>query len=98
MDATIIGLLTVLLGGSVAGFWQWFSNRKKAKVEAETTAQGAILNGFMQLLAEFKAERSELVRRLVAMEENNQKQDRRIAQLEHALIANNIAIPEDKPT
>lgn len=89
--AGIIGVVSVVTTTFVAGLWKWLSGKKKADAEAQVT----LVPGFIALLAEMKADREALIRRINALEENNLKQDRHIFQLERLIIQHGIKIPED---
>lgn len=99
----LVGAIALVLGATVTGFWQWATSRGKYRADAEvaltkgeTDAQASVMNGFILLLNEFKAERMFLVARIDACEISNSKQDRRIARLERLLVRHNIRIPEDE--
>lgn len=97
MDAATIAVLITgavsLAGALIAGFWQFVTGRKKNQIDA----QGALVTGFVALLAEFKNERTQLVARIGELEANNQRQDRRIGKLERLMLQHNIDIPPDGP-
>lgn len=78
--APLIGLITVLLGGG--GFWSYAASRRKVEIEA----QGTVINGFILLIAEMKAERKQLIERVLECERINIRQDRHIVELQRTLI------------
>jgi hypothetical protein len=96
----VVGAIAAVLGGVVAGFWQWFSNRKKHDAEAQKVgldAQASVMNGFILLLEQFKAERVVLAARITELEQTNLKLDRRIMQLERHIVTNGGEIPNEHP-
>lgn len=90
VTAVVGGVATVAVA-FLAGFWRWLGGSRKGSQEANA----AVINGFVLLLAEFKNERTLLVARLDLCEAENQRLDRRVAQLESTLIQNRIPMPKE---
>lgn len=88
----VVGAVSVIVAGFLAGFWQWKSGQKKGAVDA----QGALISGFVVYAAELKAERAILIKMITDLENNNQRQDRRVAKLENFIIRQNLELPEDE--
>lgn len=89
----IVGGVVAVVTVFITGLWQWVTGRKKTELDA----QGALMSGFIALIAEFKTERETLINRINALERNNQQQDRHIARIERLMSKHNIALPKDVP-
>lgn len=87
----LVGAVALVFGAVASGFWQWFSSKGKNTADV----QSSVMNGFMLLLAEFKAERALLVSRIAECEERSEKQDRHINKLERLMVKHSIEIPEN---
>lgn len=87
----IVGGIATIATAFIAGLWQHLSGRKKSDIDA----QGALVSGFIALLAELKGEMTALRERTDVLENKNQKQGRRIGKLERIMSRHNIEIPEN---
>lgn len=97
MDA---GTITVVVGGIVTvitvfvgGLWNYLSGRKKSGSDAQTTT----VSGFIALITQLQTERTAMIARLEVCEDKEERLDRRITQLERALIRENIDLPPEEP-
>lgn len=84
----VIGSVGAVLSAVVAGFWTWLSAKRKTDLDA----QASLVTGFIALLAEFKAERELLVKRIVDLEANNHRRDRHVRQLERIMARHGIIV------
>lgn len=67
----IVGAASAAATIMLTGFWDWFKNRSKNKIEAEA----AVVNGFVTLLKQYE-------NRLIACEAENLRLENRIKELE----------------
>lgn len=104
----IVGTIGVVLVAWVTGFWSWLTGLSKNKAEAvqhETNAAASVMNGFILLLGEYKAERAELITRIGQMndrqdelEAENAKWQRRVSILERIILRHHLRLPSDEST
>jgi hypothetical protein len=91
--AAIIGGIVAVLTALITQAYQHLSGAKKATADAQLTA----VSGFISLISQLQAERLLMIARITECEAKDQKQDRRISQLERCLTLHGIDIPGDGP-
>lgn len=98
----IVGAGATVAGAALAGFWNWIQTKRrneadanKVEVDASVNANAQLMNGFILLINEFKAEREMFRERVEVLETDNRRCGARINQLEAAMIRANIRIPAE---
>lgn len=98
----IVGAGATVLGAGMTGFWVWIQGKRKGdaeasklEVDASVNANAQLMNGFILLINEFKAEREMFRDRIEVLESDNRRCGARINQLEASMIRANIRIPAE---